>query len=94
MSELHIYFKLSEANSFWIPRVQPEIESAILKSVAFLESKYNCQIENDYSFPKLNEAYEISGTALYKLKDLPNLLKAVGLHYKRFFWSFTCFILG
>lgn len=78
MSKLNVYFKLSEADSFWAPTVQPEIADAIQKSVDFLKSEYSCTIQNHSTFSELNQSYEIAGTCLFSLQDLPNLLKSVG----------------
>jgi hypothetical protein len=77
MSRVKVFFMESEGNSFALPKVQDEIALTVRQSVDHLRNRSNCQIVNDFKFSELQNSFEIAGSTLFSLKDIPNPLKAV-----------------
>ncbi|XP_068910228.1 fatty-acid amide hydrolase 2-like [Tenebrio molitor] len=76
MSRVKVFFMESEGNSFALPKVQDEIALTVRQSVDHLRNRSNCQIVNDFKFSELQNSFEIAGSTLFSLKDIPNPLKA------------------
>jgi hypothetical protein len=77
MSRVKVFFMESEGNYFALPKVQDEIALTVRQSVDHLRNRSNCQIVNDFKFSELQNSFEIAGSTLFSLKDIPNPLKAV-----------------
>lgn len=76
LSQIKVYFMTEEGKNVALPTVQTEIKNAVEKSVEHLGKFCKSEIK-DLKFTDLRDSCEIAGTALFGLKDIPNLLKGV-----------------